>query len=85
MYHVYFAISLKNSKVYVGQTSKNPQLRIQEHNNGKSVWSGKNRPLKLVYYESYVCKEDSLKRELFYKTGVGKKIKKAIIEELNNQ
>jgi len=83
MYFVYFAKSLKNNKVYVGKTDKHPEERIKEHNQGSNTWSTQNRPLKLIFYESFICKEDAAKKESFYKTGFGKKIKKAIIETLD--
>jgi len=83
MYSVYFAKSLKNGKVYVGFTIKKPEIRVVEHNNDSNTWSKHNKPLKLIYYEEYICKEDAEKRENFFKTGIGKKIKKAIIECLD--
>jgi putative endonuclease len=82
MYYVYFAKSLKNSKIYVGSTSKAPKDRVDEHNRGTNSWSKLNKPLQLIYYEEFVCKEDALKREKFYKSGFGKKIKYAIIREI---
>lgn len=78
MYFVYFAKSLKNGKVYVGYTQKQPEQRVAEHNSGSSSWSRVNRPLKLIYYEKFVCKDDALSREKFYKSGVGKQVKLAI-------
>jgi putative endonuclease len=83
MYCVYFAKSLKNGKVYVGFTSKKPEVRVQEHNAGTNIWSRQNKPLKLIYYENYVCEEDARLRERFYKTGIGKKIKCAIIKSMD--
>lgn len=83
MFHVYFAKSEKNTKVYVGFTSRNPAERVSEHNQGSNAWSSKNGPFKLVYYESYVCEKDGRLREKFYKTGIGKKIKKIIVEGLD--
>ena len=83
MHHVYFDKSLKNGKVYIGSTSNTPVERITQHNSGTSIWTKQNRPFKLIYYESYICKEDSKLREIFYKTGIGRKIKKAIIESLD--
>ncbi len=84
MYYVYFAKSLKNGKIYVGSTSKKPQIRIEEHNHSSNVWTKANKPFKLVYYETYICKEDVLGREKFYKTGIGKKIKKAIVDNMDS-
>ncbi len=83
MYYVYFAKSIKNGKIYVGFTSKNPKVRVDEHNSGSNKWSKLNKPLKLVYFESYVCEKDARLREKYYKTGVGKKIKYAIIKVMD--
>ena len=82
MYCVYFALSLASNKIYVGLTSKDPQVRINEHNSGTSQWTRGQRPLKLVYFESYICKEDAIAREKFYKSGFGKKIKGYIVKGL---
>ena len=38
LYFVYFAKSLKNNKVYVGLTRKEPEIRVKEHNNGSNKW-----------------------------------------------
>ena len=78
-YFIYFAKSIKNNKVYVGFTEKEPKVRVDEHNFGTNKWSRANKPLKLMYFEKYFCKKDALLREKFYKSGIGKKIKKAII------
>lgn len=65
--------------MYVGLTSKHPDEKVKEHNSGKSAWSKQNRPLKLIYYESYFCRKDAQLRERFYKSGFGRRIKKLII------
>lgn len=80
MYYLYFLKSLKNQEVYVGSTSKHPEVRLLEHNNGSNKWTRQNRPLKLVYFEKYHCNKDAKSRELFYKSGVGKVVKNIIIE-----
>lgn len=82
MYYVYFAKSIKNGKVYVGYTSKKPEVRVKEHNSSSNTWSSKNRPLKLIYYESYFCEKDARLREKFFKMGFGKKVKKLILEAI---
>lgn len=84
MFTIYFARSLKNSKVYVGYTSKTAQERLSEHNTGASTWSKDNGPFQLVYYETFSCKADATAREQFYKTGIGRKIKKAIIDSMGS-
>jgi len=82
MYYVYFLRSKKTGKYYIGQTSKHPLKRLEEHNNGLSRWTNQHKPLRLVYYEKFHCRKDSVEREQFYKSGFGKQIKKLILEYL---
>ena len=84
MYFVYFAKSLKNTKVYVGSTKKDPYLRVQEHNQGSNAWTKLNGPFKLIYFERYICEEDAVEKEKFYKTGIGRKVKSAIIQAMDD-
>ena len=82
MYYAYFLKSLVNGKIYVGSTQKLPKERLKEHNSGSNKWSRENGPLELIYYEIYECKLNCLKREQFYKSGFGRKIRDAIISVL---
>ncbi len=66
----------------MGKTNQEPEQRIREHNSGSNQWTDRNGPFKLIYYEKYICKEDATARELFYKSGFGKKIKKLITESV---
>ncbi|QQG44325.1 MAG: GIY-YIG nuclease family protein [Candidatus Roizmanbacteria bacterium] len=84
MFFVYFIQSIKNNKVYVGKTSKDPTIRLKEHNSGSNTWSRNNGPFTLIYYEKYHCDKDAISRELFYKTGFGKNIKKLIVDYMKN-
>jgi len=83
MYYIYFVKSIKNGKVYVGRTSKEPILRIEEHNKGTNKWTKANRPFKLIYFETYKCLEDVVSREKFFKTGIGKRVKTVIVKEFD--
>ena len=85
MFYVYFILSQKNGKVYVGSTSKESAERIKELNNGSNTWSKQNSPFILKYFEKYHCKHDAKARELFYKTGIGRQVKYAILEKLGIQ
>lgn len=80
MFHVYILKSEKSNKSYVGSTSKEVERRLEEHDIGANKWTKVNRPFKLIYYESFICKQDALLRERFFKSGVGKRLKKLIIE-----
>jgi len=79
MFYVYLLKSRKNEKSYVGFSSKNPKIRLEEHNNGSNTFTKNNKPWNLIYYESFTCKECAFAREKFLKTGVGKKLVKIIL------
>ena len=70
MYYVYVLYSEKDGKLYIGST---PDLRrrIVKHNNGYVAATKNRRPLKLIYYESYLSQRDAKRRELFLKGGKG--------------
>ncbi|MDO8512687.1 MAG: GIY-YIG nuclease family protein [bacterium] len=71
MFYVY-VLRLNDGEFYVGRTS-DLKRRIVEHKNGK-VHSTKNRrPICLIYYEAYIERQDSVDRELFLKTGDGRR------------
>ncbi|MCX5701612.1 MAG: GIY-YIG nuclease family protein [Candidatus Omnitrophica bacterium] len=72
MHYVYVLQSLKDGEFYTGFTS-NLERRIKEHND-KNQFSTQNRgPLKLIYYEGCLEKEDAIVRERYLKSGMGKK------------
>ena len=73
MFIVYVLRSLKNNKRYIGYTSKNPLLRLSEHNRGCNKWSKENKPFVFVYEEKYITKKEAIKRENFLKSGQGRK------------
>lgn len=63
MYYVYALQSLKNKNwLYIGY-SENLKERFKNHKDGKVTSTSKYRPLKLVYYEAYLSREDATKRE----------------------
>ena len=75
--------SIKNQKIYTGYTNQNPNGRLKEHNSGSSEWTKNNGPFELIYFESYLCREDALLREKFYKTGFGRIIRNAILSAVS--
>jgi len=80
MFSVYFLESTKNKKIYTGVTSKVPEARLIEHNTGSNKFTKQNGPFKLLYFEKYDCSTDAHKREKFYKTGFGRKIRDLIVK-----
>ena len=72
MFYVYALKSLKDEKMYVGQTG-NLKSRMAQHARGDVKSTRHRRPLQLICYEAYLTKEESLKREKYLKSSDGKK------------
>jgi len=70
-YYVYILFSLKDKKLYVGFTN-NLKVRLSQHANGAVDSTKYKRPLKLIYYEYFISKEEAKKREVFLKSGFGR-------------
>jgi putative endonuclease len=75
MFYTYVLKSRKDDKLYVGQ-SNDLKKRIIAHNKGLVLSTKHRRPLELVYYESCLSEEKSVKREKYFKTGFGRKFLK---------
>lgn len=65
----------------MGSTS-NPKERVERHNSGKSNFTSKGIPWKLIYYEAFISKENALKEEKFLKSGKGRERLKYILQNL---
>lgn len=72
MYYVYVLLGLKDSKFYTGFTD-NLKKRQKEHDNGLVFSTKGRRPLKLIYYEVCINKQDAKAREKYLKSGMGKR------------
>jgi len=72
MYYVYVLQSEKDGQFYTGST---PDLRRRfgQHCEGKVMSTKSRRPLKLIYYEASLEKDDAIRRERYLKTGTGKR------------
>ena len=74
MYYVYILQSSKDNKwLYKGVTS-DIKKRVKEHNSKKNFSTAPHVPLKLIYYEAYLLKEDAEVREKYLKTSMGKRV-----------
>jgi len=71
MFYTYILYSLKDTKLYYGYT-KDLAQRFEQHNKGQVSSTYDRRPLKLIYYEGCLNKEDALKREKYFKTYRGR-------------
>lgn len=72
MYYVYVLENKKSKRWYTGSTS-DLRKRFREHNGGK-VRSTKNRGVyRIIYYEACIDEHDTRSRELYLKSGMGKR------------
>jgi len=62
MFYVYFLNSLKYNQYYVGSTN-DLKKRFNEHNQGKSFYTRRYKPWKLLYYEAYPSEKLARMRE----------------------
>jgi len=81
MYYVYVLHSQKDGKLYIGFA---PELkkRYYKHTQGYVLATKHRRPLKLIYYESYILESDALRREKFLKSGAGRKLLAAQLHDI---
>ena len=71
MFYVYVLISLKDRKLYIGQTD-NLRRRFLEHCNGDVTSTCHRRPLKLIFAEAFLSRKESERREEWLKSGAGR-------------
>ena len=70
-YYSYVLRSTKNGILYKGST-QNLEIRLQTHNSGKVKFTSKNIPWELVISEEFSTRSEAVKREKWYKSGVGR-------------
>lgn len=77
---MYYACVLQNPKgiLYKGSTD-NLERRVEQHNLGHSRWTKNKGPWRLVYREEYELKSEALKREKFFKSGIGRSFLKDLL------
>lgn len=81
MYYVYILQSLKDSRTYVGHTNDLVR-RLKEHNSGQSIATKYRAPFKLLFCEEFATATDAKKRELYWKSGGGRRKLKKLFKNL---
>lgn len=82
---VYVLFSVKTGKNYIGSSRDDqPAQRIRSHNAGWTRSTKHGRPWHLVFHEKYGNYRVARQRELFLKTGQGRKYINQIVEFKNN-
>jgi len=71
-YYTYILKSKKDGNFYTGST-KDLRKRLMQHNNGLSTYTKGRGPFEVIYYEACLEEEKARSRELYLKTGMGKR------------
>ena len=85
-FYVYILKLYNKNQFYVGRTS-NLQRRVKEHLSGKvkSTKSLEQKP-RLIFYEAYLSKADSIRREKYLKSTKGKRVvRQMLIDTLKEE
>ncbi len=81
MYFVYILQSLRDKRTYVGY-SNDFERRFREHNLGQSKSTKHRTPFILLFKEQYEDIKSAKARELWWKSGIGrKKLKEFFIKQ----
>ena len=72
MHGVYVLGSLKDSDLYTGY-SHDIKSRLAEHNSGRVPSTRLRKPFELLYCELHKSQKDAMQREVYLKTGWGRK------------
>lgn len=71
---VYILYSESKNNFYTGSSRKNDsKVRLKSHNSGKVKSTKSGRPWTLIHIEKYFIYKEARKREIFLKSGMGRK------------
>ncbi|MCX6754569.1 MAG: GIY-YIG nuclease family protein [Candidatus Nomurabacteria bacterium] len=71
-YYTYILKSKKDGNIYTGST-KDLRKRLLQHNNGLSTYTKGRGPFEIIYYEACKSEKKARSRELYLKSGMGKR------------
>ena len=78
MHFTYAIQSERDGRIYVGM-SVNIDVRLKEHNAGKTRSTKGFIPWKLIYKEGFATRPEARKREIYLKSGIGKEFLKSLV------
>jgi len=72
MHYTYILKSLIRKKTYVGYTD-NITKRFNDHNKGKSIYTKRYKPWKIIHLEKFINEEEAIKKEKYFKSAAGRR------------
>jgi putative endonuclease len=80
-FFVYILYSYSSQKTYVGFTDDIDRRVFQHNNQVKKTFTSSYRPWVIINTEVYENKSEAIAREKWYKSGVGREHKRAILSQ----
>jgi len=74
-----YIIQSNEKFIYVGSTT-DIQKRLYQHNNKLAGWTKRGNNWEIIHLEQYDTLSEARKREMWYKTGVGREAIKKLIK-----
>lgn len=85
MFYFYIIRSLRNNKLYLGQTI-DLKARLISHNKGENLATKPNIPYELIFYSAFKNEKDAINCEKYFKTTAGwKRLHKMLENSLNEK
>ncbi|OGD87578.1 hypothetical protein A3G14_01675 [Candidatus Curtissbacteria bacterium RIFCSPLOWO2_12_FULL_38_9] len=81
---LYVIQSQKDKRTYVGSTD-NFKKRLKQHNSGRVISTKHRVPFKILFTEELETLKEARKRELYYKSGAGRRKLKEFFENNSAQ
>ena len=81
MYFAYVIYSKEFNRYYKGHCH-NIDVRLKEHNAGRTSSTKPFIPWEVIYYEPFETLENAVKREKYFKTAAGRRYLKKILPAL---
>ena len=78
MFYAYVLKSIEHDYFYKGHC-KELEVRIQQHNSGRTKSIRPYIPFKLIYKEEFETEQEAISREKYFKSAAGRRFLKKII------
>ena len=76
-----YTILCEDHSLYKGYTD-NLERRYQQHCNGTGAnYTKIHKPIKLLYYETFLTQKESIQKEMYWKIGSGRDNLKQLLKE----
>ena len=73
MFYAYVLQSVIDEQYYYKGHCSDIEIRLKEHNSGKTKSIKHKIPFKIVYYETFATRAEAIARERYFKSAAGRR------------